>query len=275
MAEEMHIAFCTDRNYAAYTGVAMTSIILHHRRKRLVFHLFHNGLETLDEEKFAALRQGYPNVEIYFYDLSDTRKIDSYKINHYYTKAVYFRWYMAGILDPALPRVLYLDGDILCLGDLQELYDLDISAGGGYALAAVGKYQTEKEIRRLKMTQPKVLNAGVLLIDLPEWRRQRISEQLFAYAEQNHEDLVWLDNDVMNSVLDGKFLLADEKWNHRIYLKKMPHVEILPEDRILHYSGEYKPWNTNEWNENEAAWWDCARKSPWNDLKKQGDETDG
>ena len=268
LLNKIHIAFCTDENYAAYTGVAMTSIILNNPQTSLVFHLFHIGINKKDESKFMLLQNIYSNVEITVYNLSDKFEIDSYKINHYYTKAVYLRWYIAESVDKHIKRVLYLDGDILCLGNISELYNITFPKGKMFPLAAVGKCQTESEIKRLRLTQSKVINAGVLLIDLYEWRRKKISEKLFGYANRLHEELIWLDNDVINTVLDGDFYLLDNKWNHRIYINKMHDLCILPTDIIIHYSGEYKPWTKGIENINEGVWWDYAKKSLWSDIKK-------
>jgi len=268
MGDKMHIAFCTDKHYASYTGVAMTSIILNNLGNAIFFHLFHIGLNEDDKNKFILIQKMYMNVEIKFYDLSSESRIDSMKINHYYTKAVYLRWYIAEKIDLQVKRILYLDGDILCLGDLKELYYLKLPSDRKYALAAVGKSQTENEIKRLKLTQPKVINTGVLLIDLFEWRQQKISARLFEYAEKHHDELIWLDNDVMNSVLDGDFYLIEEKWNHRIYINNMPHFCILPNDIIVHYSGKYKPWSHDCNNKNAFIWWEYVKKSLWNNITK-------
>ena len=268
MENKMHIAFCTDKYYAAYTGVAITSIILNNSESALYFHLFHIGLDEQDINKFLRLPQMYMNIEIKLYDLSNKIRIESFKVNHYYTKAVYLRWYIAEMVDLSIKRILYFDGDILCLGNLKELYFLSLPSDRMYALAAVGKDQTEAEIKRLKLTQSKVINAGVLLINLYEWRKKQISKRLFKYAEQHCDELIWLDNDVMNTVLDGDFYLLDEKWNHRIYIHNMRDLCILPNDKIIHYSGEYKPWSAGCINKNEVVWWEYAKKSLWNNIKK-------
>ena len=263
MLDKIHIAFCTDNNYVSYTGVAITSIILNNLHRAICVHIFFINIDDDNKDKLMRLHQKYKNITIKLYDLTNRCEIDGYKINHYYTKAVYLRWYISEIIDPQISRILYLDGDILCLGDIGELYNFEFPPSERYPVAAVGKIQRESEIIRLRLSQSKVINAGVLLISLQEWRQKKISERLFKYADRHHDDLIWLDNDVMNSVLDGDFYLLDEKWNHRIYIKKMNNFCILPDDVIIHYSGEYKPWNYKYSNPNKEVWWEYANKSLW------------
>ena len=130
----------------------------------------------------------------------------------------------------------------------------------------VGISISPKEIARLKLTQDKTINAGVLLINLPEWRKQQLSSKLFDFAECHSEELLWLDNDVLNRVLDGNFYMLAEKWNHRLYLQRMPDNSISPDDVIIHYSGTMKPWHENCLNKDKEIWWRYSRESLWNDI---------
>ena len=266
MKQENHISFCTDKNYAAYTGVALTSIILNNSDKPLDFHILYSTLDEADREKYLSLPRHYDNVTMKLYDLSGEKRTSSYKTTNRYPKTVYLRWYIPDIVDSSIKCILYMDGDVLCLGNLKKLLDFDFILQSKYPLAAVGKTQSPAEISRLKLTQDRTINAGVLLLNLLEWRNHNLGSKLFHFTEQHNEELLWLDNDVLNRVLDGNFYMLEEKWNHRLYLHKMPNYSILPEDIIVHYSGPMKPWHENCRNKNKEIWWSYAKKSLWSDL---------
>ena len=88
-------------------------------------------------------------------------------------------------LKPQLKKVLYMDVDIIVLGDIQELYNEDLE---GYALGAVWEqtrkyYNSDtKELMELSENY-KYFNAGILVIDVQKWLDNNILKELF-YIEK-------------------------------------------------------------------------------------------
>jgi lipopolysaccharide biosynthesis glycosyltransferase len=168
-------------------------------------------------------------------------------------------------------RVIYLDADTIVLGDLAELYDMDLGdnvigavpdiimrsfvARGVPALreaggAPAGRYL--KEWVGLGNRVNDYFQAGLILIDLDRYRTTRLREA--AYADLKSKRYWFLDQDVLNKHLLGQVKFLDLSWNvvnvsidiinglEQDLAAKVREVFAAP--RIVHYAGhKAKPWH--------------------------------
>jgi lipopolysaccharide biosynthesis glycosyltransferase len=137
--------------------------------------------------------------------------------------------------------LLYIDSDTLVIGNLQELYQLDLS---GYPLAAAKEpYPESREY--LGWTDPHpYFNSGVLLIDVPKWNHQLITERAFAFVRDNPEAIRYVDQDALNAVLVGNWMPLDNRFNltlEDVHIQ-IPKRTILAGKIIIHFTSERKPW---------------------------------
>ena len=262
----MDIAFCTDANYAPYTGVAMTSIILNNIGEFLRFHVLYKEMNPDDYEKISSLEKIYRNVEIRFYQPDENATpIKDFPINFYYSRVMYWRWLIPFVvLDPSIERIFYLDGDIICRGSLKELFELDL---GNYPVGAIGEKFYNEQAQKLKLKSGLGFSSGVMLMDLDEWRKQQITERCFQIMYDRSSEFLMIDNDAIVCVIDGNFLQLDHKFMHVISCRSDFDYIIEPEDVIVHYVSACKPWRYDVVSENKDLWWEYARKSPWSDIK--------
>jgi len=172
---------------------------------------------------------------------------------------------------PEVPRVLWLDHDVVVRADVAPLYRMRmrhpiaaVTEWCGESLSPLPRFfkpfcplyfymkQTGvmKALRRRGIRRhPEVatFNSGVLLIDLDRWRADRTAKSL--------EDLVKVtqgfdgDQAAFNIHFNGTdgVDLLDWRWNlqHHFYhiLSVMPWPQAcVREASILHFSGESKPW---------------------------------
>eukprot|EP00927_Polykrikos_kofoidii_P044893 TRINITY_DN38765_c0_g1_i1.p1 TRINITY_DN38765_c0_g1~~TRINITY_DN38765_c0_g1_i1.p1 ORF type:complete len:792 (-),score=106.23 TRINITY_DN38765_c0_g1_i1:39-2414(-) len=162
---------------------------------------------------------------------------------------------------PALPRVVYLDVDIVVRADLCELYDTPalaspahIAGDGGATIAAVRR--THQPLRvYVDVLQPAVptwvpgeapsFNAGVMVIDLDRWRSRGASRLVAEWVAANRRTRLWRGASQPPLLL----LFYDEVaplhwgWNvdglgHRLNYPK----DVLNQAKVLHWTGPLKPW---------------------------------
>jgi lipopolysaccharide biosynthesis glycosyltransferase len=97
----------------------MISVIENNKDVQICFHNFISA--NLDEKIIKTIENKIASklVTIKFY------KISKYNIKQqsYITSAGFYRLYAPNLL-PHLKRVLYLDDDIICLGDITELCNM-------------------------------------------------------------------------------------------------------------------------------------------------------
>lgn len=187
MGEALHIAFCTDEKYAKYTGVAIISIILNNIGENLCFHIVYDDINATEKEKFLLLEKLYVNVQVKLYEFQDIEKVVSYKTGYHFTKAMYYRIFLPHIVDENIQKILYLDGDTLCLGNIAMLFGMDMNE---FSLMAFCNYSEEDKIR-LQLESSKVFNSGQLLIDTARWRRENTTAKLLQILNERHTEFTW------------------------------------------------------------------------------------
>ena len=153
--------------------------------------------------------------------------------------ATYYRFVLARIL-PKLDKVLYLDCDITIQGSLRELFDTDIE---DFYFGAVKDILFESNTERLGIK--KYCNAGIMLINLKKWREENIEFRLFDWMTQNIRKIKWVDQDVLNCVLQDKIKYIDKKWNAQVGQYKLceDFNKMGKEAKILHHIAMDKPWS--------------------------------
>lgn len=180
------------------------------------------------------------------------------------SSTTYARFLIPMILPEEISRALYLDADVLVLEDLGPLCDLDLDG------ATVGAVLDERVTAHLQTGSttlagfplPRVqsyFNAGVLLIDVPRWRRERVAEKAVGYLNRCPHSL-YSDQDALNFACDGAWKRLDCRWNYfQIDLKK-PLADLNQDEHpgIVHFQGGSKPWDPRTLNLN-AAFYDVFR----------------
>lgn len=237
---DIHVAFATDANFVQHLCCAMASILKNaSSNDYLHFHILTDGLSEKAMENIKTV-QKLGNGDVEFINInSELFKDVVIPPNTQWTIATWFRLILAEVL-PKLERVIYLDGDISVLTSLWDLYNTDL---GENFYAAVEDISIKKHTKRLGLDR--YYNAGVLLINLEKWRSDKIADKLLEYAVNNTDKIVYLDQDVLNVVLQGKIKTIDDKWNCQVLEPGgMPSQRFnrIAEKGIIHFIGVRKPW---------------------------------
>ena len=237
---EIHICFgLYDKKgtYSIWVGVAMQSLI-EHTSSKLCFHILHD--QTLNESNKAKLLQVAENGghRVLFHFLSQNL-FDSFKEQlRNYTIGAMFRVMLPEIL-PDLPKIIYLDADILANRDIKELWDIDIT---NYCLAAVPDLGVVSgavkpvPVKRGEVSPDRYFNSGVICMNLDAIRQKgNMREDIIKYLLHAEEsDLP--DQDALNAIYCNETLLIDASWN-RFARMVRPQKETHPAKCIYHYVG--------------------------------------
>ena len=169
-------------------------------------------------------------------------------------------------------RLIYLDTDLISRRDVGELWASDIS--GNVVGAAIDRtlltLGAERAIpyclqtEALDPTAP-YFNAGVLLVDLLEWRRQEITRKTLAFVERYRGQLNFADQDALNAVLAGRWSRIEGDWNYvvRAHAAHSGRQDPMREERIYHFAGSHKPWNSGLRHSGRLAFFAELAASGW------------
>lgn len=177
--------------------------------------------------------------------------------------SAYYRLLIPELLPSHYDKAIYLDSDVVVLGNLGELWNIDMEEN--YLLAVqdatipyVSSHGGLINYRELGIpADTKFLQSGVLLINLEKWRTNKLSSQCIKYLQKYREYVRWHDTDVLNALCAGKWGELDPRWNQTPFIyrfsswKESPFSEkafneLKYKPYIVHFVSQAKPWNSRE-----------------------------
>src|SRR5205807_1720070 len=155
----------------------------------------------------------------------------------------YCRILLPHLLD--VPRLIYLDCDVLVFRDLSELFDLELSHGK--ILAAVPDSETltlscDSQAVADAMNLPAdrlYFNSGVMLLNLYELRKQNFTKQSLEFLKNWRGYYRFHDQSAFNFLLQGWIDELPEYWNRASWRFDAQQNNDL--DCVLHYTS-LAPW---------------------------------
>ncbi|UOQ76166.1 glycosyltransferase family 8 protein [Hymenobacter sp. 5516J-16] len=164
----------------------------------------------------------------------------------YITMAAYYRLFFPRLVPQDIKHLLYLDIDMLVIGSLAEMYQTDL---GDTAVGAVMEAEVPLRAEIGMRSLEDYFNSGMLLMNLPQWREQQISEQAIEVIVRTPKDvLLYHDQDALNVVFQGSWHRLDSRYNlMKAYiphdLARRDYRRFLTDKVIIHYNGRNKPWH--------------------------------
>lgn len=238
--ETTHIAFCFDDNYAMPAGIAMSSVISNNMDKNLVFHLFANNVTN---EKISMFNQlNNDNVSIICYEIGDDFSINPDTLVLHVSASTCLRFVVPQILNKVTSRVLYLDCDVLCTNNLNELIHTELSDKYAAVVPDVDKTQ-EKQCPACDIPYGEYFNAGMIYINTDMWVDNNLTDNAFAMINSG-KVYKFADQDVLNILMQGKTVFLPKIYNQLTSLTVGGNEDnLLSEDTvIIHYVTGNKPW---------------------------------
>ena len=256
--DDVHIAFAVDAKYIQHMGVAMTSLIVNNPAVNFHFHVVYDSMYDLDGGKIAQLATMY-QVPITLYKVVSAPMIDSLKTVYHISKVVYYRLLLPYILPQYLTKVLFLDADLVCVGDIREIWHTPLA---DKVLAAKGMQADDDQIATLDLKNGRYLQAGVMLLNMPVWRQQELTSRVIEYLITYPEKTQWLEQDALAALLDGQFTELSGDL-HTVVDCAKGSGRITDGTAIIHFAGMCKPWQ--EWcpDDRKTFYWQYLKMSPW------------
>lgn len=167
-----------------------------------------------------------------------------------WTLETYFRLLVPMMADDFMDRCLYIDADTIIDGSISELYNMDFS---GKSLVAC-----EDIIVMNDRKDDVVFNAGVMLMNLQDIRKDYSFDRISLMIVNNPEKYPMLDQDLLNEIYSERVLFIDPE----IYNRQVDSYDADANRNatIYHYSLSPKPWMANGNNEYFRLWWEYANK---------------
>lgn len=238
------IFFSTDDNYAPFLGVAIQSIVENASRDYdYRIYVMTTELSSLNRFRIRRSAHGLATVTFVNVERELARVKEKLHTRDYYTNTTYYRFFIADMFRQ-YTKALYLDCDIIVNGDISELYNTEL---GNCLVGAIpeevmlnvgvfGRYVDKV----LEIPHREYFNAGVLVMNLNEFRRQNIESRFVKLLSERVYD-VTQDQDYLNVLCYGKSVLLGLEWNKTPFADGMFWNGDVP--KLIHYKINWKPWH--------------------------------
>lgn len=243
------LGLAADNKYAVLAAVLLKSIELNHCQGNNTVEVSFIS-NSLSKSRQEMLRQSInsEHIKLTFIETQPEHFKKFSGIEKAKKLTAYHRLLLPELLPDSINRLLYLDCDMIVRKSLKLLWntklDTGMVIGATRDLSAWtvgcdwgGGIPNWRELGLAK--DAPYFNSGVMLVDLAQWRKEKITEKVIKTTIENSGFVKWLDQYGLNIVLHKNWFELDRCWN------SYPD-NATDETKILHFVNR-KP-NTIEYN---------------------------
>lgn len=239
----------TDDNYIQHCMAMLCSLFENNKEKHFHVYILTSSLSPENIESLNNLFGKYK--QDFFFPKINESLLDGvqFRKNRPLSKAAYYRLLLSSVLD--VDKVLYLDCDMIILGDINELYNVDLT---NYSLAACidpMPFNNEHRMQLNLSVGTKTFCSGIMLLNLKYWRDNNSEPLLLSFAKRKREPVYLHDQDVLNYIFQNSWFVLPPKWNrtpmakgiYDIRYKYFDYYENYNNPMVYHYCSGVKPWD--------------------------------
>lgn len=277
----MNILYTLNDKFVPQVAAGITSVCENNKDiDNINFYLMSLNISDKNKKELKKYIKKYKNREIIFIELEDMSKHFSFDFDTTgWNPIVLARLLLDKLLPKDIDRILYLDGDTIVRGSLKELYETDMK---DFSIGASIEPTINKERKAdLGLSDSRYYNAGVLLVNMKAWRKNKTGKKIIDYYEAHKGRLFANDQDAINGSLKDKILTISPKYNfynifyqynYKFLSKLMRPVEYISEETykdavsnptIIHYLGEERPWRLGNKHRYRDDYLKYLDMTPW------------
>ena len=244
--EAIPVIFSCDDKFVPHAACTIASIVKNSDR-RYQFYLLDCGISEHNKQKLAAWDLGGNTLTVM--PMQKLEVFEGIPLPSYLSQATLYRHRIPDLF-PELTKAIYLDSDVVVVGDLGKLWDIDLSnrlIGIVYEDPFYSKQDLTRDKLRVGISPEKsYFNNGVMLMNLVALRQAKFLHQLITYF-QKHASTRLIGQDVQNILLDPTQVLELAPEFNGLVAAPYARRCLLGHDWVcLHFNGP-KPWHLYGW----------------------------
>jgi lipopolysaccharide biosynthesis glycosyltransferase len=274
-AERVAVLMCTDGVYLQHSTVCLASLLANNPELFFDIVVVRRPGGDFDEAKLRRSLARFANNSLTVRVFAPPPDIPL-RLNPraLYTLDSWNRLWVEEFFADDVDRVLYLDGDIVVVGSIAPMWRTDLEEK---VIGAVDIPGAQAGVQRLGLSaEDGYFNAGVILINLKQWRRARVLNTIIKYINEHPEQMVYtLDQDALNACLYDQKKRLDPIWN--TFWTLFQESEPIPMTRqeiervrqracIIHYNVHPKPWSYFCFHPRKAEYQKYLELTEWRDF---------
>jgi lipopolysaccharide biosynthesis glycosyltransferase len=242
--ESVVLALASNERYFSGLYCAIASALSHMARGRTVdVRVLDGGISQTSRNFLSqSLRRFGQSVRLEFVPM-DVSIFRDATLGPGGSHMAYCRILLPRVLD--VPRLIYLDCDVLVFRDLSELFDVELLPGK--LIAAVPDYETlsladdSLVVAKAMKVSPEgaYFNSGVMLMNLDGLRKEHFFQRALEFLGNPQADYRFHDQSAINFLLHGQIDKLPEYWNRASWRFDAQQNNDL--NCVLHYTTS-APW---------------------------------
>ena len=274
--EKINILTSINKEYISHMGAMFTSVLENSSNiENICLGIIHSELVDDEQKEINNFFKEKYEVSIDFYKVDENEFSDLPIIAEHLQIETYFRLAIPKIVSEEINKVIYLDSDMIIRNDISNLWNTDVEnciVGAVITNLNDGNMYLYKGLGLNNSSD--YFNAGVLLINLKEWRRREFNKEINNFIEKNQGSIIYADQDALNGAINGSWKRIDERWNMTNnlldidlefqYQLSRTLKEITENPYIVHFTGRSKPWHLFCWHPFKEEYKKYAELTPWN-----------
>ena len=216
--ESVVLALASNERYFQGLYCAIASALSHMARGRTVdVHVLDGGMSQTSKNILSLLVGRFgKSVRLHFVS-PDTSIFHGAMVGPGASHISYGRILLPRVI--GVPRLIYLDCDVLVFRDLSELFDLKLSPGKVLAAVCDWEMLSLDDDSRIVTDAMKLptdgayFNAGVMLMDLDKLRKQNFLERALEFLETWSGHYRFHDQSAINFLLHSRIDALPKYWN--------------------------------------------------------------
>ena len=265
--ENINILLCYDSNYNIQGQVTIYSL-LENTDNKINFHIIHEDPDNYKNISPKIIK--HKNLEsLNFYKFRKRKEVTFPNFDEsHMTEATYYRLFLADYLPESIKNIMYIDPDIICINNYDKIFQttFEILNKSEFVISARTEHyekDNSETTERLELTNNKYFNAGVTFINYERWIEKKYTENLTNWMNYLGDRVMWFDQDVLNSYLNGMYNELPTQLNYTdIY---SPISEVREEAIFYHFWGKKKPWTVKGFLFYKESFYQIMHRKLFND----------
>ncbi|EPN3920296.1 glycosyltransferase family 8 protein, partial [Campylobacter coli] len=262
----IHIFFTINDAYSGYLATCIVSILDNLDQEYIpYFYVIDGGISEKNKKKLKLLNT---DREFYIEFIAINQDLFTNLPNSsqaHISNETNYR-FLVSTIKPNLDKCIFLDVDLVVVGGISELWEIDIDEH--YMAAVSDQAPLHPDSWTLKLPLPYdylYVNTGVTLFNLKKWREDNIQDLLFQNSAKYARVLQFPDQDTLNITLYKKIKYLSHIYNAmpvQTYHNEEQKQEAFSNPQIIHWAGAHKPWKYPDVPYAEMFWY-YARQTPF------------
>lgn len=224
----MDVVYFTSDLFAGATGISILSLMKNNKAfSDIHFYVFEDGVTEENKNLLKKSVEEDYKRKITFLKMPMADECFDYKFKtKYYMGRTYLRLCLDKYLPENVDKVLCLDSDTLILGDLSDIWNMDL---GNNVLAGVSDCLNVKAYNyQFGLNEDNIyINVGMSIIDVKKWREEKLTDVAKAYIREKNGTVFFVEQTMMNYICRNRIFKLPLKYNCYTLLYAFSYDELL------------------------------------------------